>query len=188
MSVQPVSITVPAEASDSQRCDSRSSCDAGCKPPADITKERPLKITELAHTPERCMQANGQITVQATGGSGEYVYYWSNGVISPATCGPSTISGLCEGSFTVMVVDTSAPNPKSASLSICLPNLELITLTARAHPATCGHPNGSVDITVHAPDTIDVAGVATPLFPIEVISSQRKSRDCCHVRRRPSFH
>ncbi|WP_460640215.1 beta strand repeat-containing protein, partial [Larkinella harenae] len=106
-----------------------------CQPPCTIGIN---VITSNAH----CSQSDGQATVTAVGGSGNYSYRWSNGVNTP------TITGLATGVYSVTVTDAIS----SACFSTTLitignaggPQIAISNLT----PATCAGATGAVSVTV----------------------------------------
>lgn len=61
----------------------------------------PLSLSVLESTLSCVGDCNGSLVASASGGSGPYVYNWSNGQMT------STINGLCAGTFSVSVTDAN---------------------------------------------------------------------------------
>jgi uncharacterized protein (UPF0333 family) len=82
---------------------------------------------------------DGALDISVTGGTGLYTYLWSNSATT------ADISGLCEGTYTVVVTDANQCTG-TASFTVGSP-LEL-TVTGTGSSASCfGSCDGSVDIT-----------------------------------------
>ncbi len=84
-------------------------------------------------------QSTGSIDITVSSGTAPYTYLWSNG----ATL--EDISGIPAGTYTVSVTDANNCTT-SAGATITQPTA--ITQTATVIHATCGAPNGSINLTV----------------------------------------
>ncbi len=80
---------------------------------------------------------DGSITVNITGGSGQYGYLWSNGETT------KTISGLCAGTYTITVTDLVTQCQKSKVL--ILKKAKIGHKFTKVH-ASCGLCNGSITV------------------------------------------
>ncbi len=98
-----------------------------------------LSLTVSA-TDASCGQNNGQASVIANGGTGSFLYHWSN------ADSVSALSNLSSGIYSVTVTSSTC----AASTSVTIGNTDAITLTSTFTGTTCGNNNGSA--------TIDVAG------------------------------
>ncbi|MEZ4936415.1 MAG: T9SS type A sorting domain-containing protein [Crocinitomicaceae bacterium] len=89
-----------------------------------------------------CNQGLGAIDVSVTGGSGNYVYAWSNGANT------QDISGLNEGLYSCEIRDVS--NGCEFSLDFQIDNQSNFTINGTTTDATCPTcPDGAVDVTVN---------------------------------------
>lgn len=79
---------------------------------------------------------NGSVTVNASGGTPNYTYSWSNG-----SSGVTVITGLTAGTYVVSVTD-AAGCTTITSVNITEPTA-IATLTFSLTPASCGVSNGS---------------------------------------------
>jgi len=77
--------------------------DAGCSTTQQVTITEPAElIVTLSETDTDCGQSNGEITTNATGGTGTYSYVWTpNGETT------SSITGLNVGNYSVTVTDAN---------------------------------------------------------------------------------
>lgn len=82
---------------------------------------------------------DGTASISASGGTVPYSYIWSNGQSS------SSITGLCAGTFSVVVTD-SAGCSSSSIFNITQP--AALTATANASQASCGSTTGTATVTV----------------------------------------
>ncbi|MBI2269603.1 MAG: T9SS type A sorting domain-containing protein [Bacteroidetes bacterium] len=89
------------------------------------------------------LTCNGVCTGSATaipqGGSGSFVYAWSNTSNSP------TITGLCAGTYSVTIAD-AVNTTCTRVLTAVISEPPAITATITTMPATCGLSNGSVAV------------------------------------------
>jgi gliding motility-associated-like protein len=83
--------------------------------------EDPIPIgVSFEETPIQCSgDANGSLTITASGGSGSYSYAWNTGDTSP------TISGLAEGTYIVSITDGAGCMLESSYLLVAPSTLEL---------------------------------------------------------------
>lgn len=88
-----------------------------------------------------CGTCNGSANVTVSGGSGPYIYDWFPG--TPAGDGTPVISGLCAGSYTVTVTDTTGCVYSGVAT---VSNSNPVYVTANTTPATCGVCNGTVTV------------------------------------------
>ncbi|MBW7867612.1 MAG: gliding motility-associated C-terminal domain-containing protein [Brumimicrobium sp.] len=108
---------------------------------ATINQPTPLTATyaPLANT---CFNAcDGQLTITANGGTTPYQYSIDNGVTMTTN---SNITGICEGTYTVLVSDNHNCQI-TASQTITQPTQ--VTFTSVETPSTCSDPNGVITIT-----------------------------------------
>ena len=126
----------------------------GCIETESITLYPPLDIIANITAPDNCDPANsGEITVVASGGSGNYSYTQ----IAPA--GPTQVSGIFTGlthsvAYTFEVEDTTTNC--TTPISITLPAPVDPTFTLGATDVSCfGGNNGTITVTLN-PGNIDV--------------------------------
>ena len=98
-------------------------------------------IDNIAITPAFCDQANGTAIVNASGGTGNLIYTWQNGVAGnlPAA------TDLLPGSYAVTVSDE---NNCAVADNIIIPNIAGPVLTSAVTGATCSQANGSAIVSV----------------------------------------
>ncbi|HEU4718609.1 MAG TPA: gliding motility-associated C-terminal domain-containing protein, partial [Bacteroidia bacterium] len=82
---------------------------------------------------------NGTATATVTTGSGPFTYNWSD----PLGQTTATATGLCPGSYTVVVADGAGCN---TTLNVSLNSPTPITINPAVTPTTCGSCNGSVTL------------------------------------------
>ncbi len=82
---------------------------------------------------------NGVASASPIGGNGPYTYLWS-----PGNATTSSISGLCAGTYTVLVTDANACTDEKA---ITVSDPTPITILSAVAGANCGICNGSIDVT-----------------------------------------
>jgi hypothetical protein len=112
-----------------------------CSVKASTTISEPAAFTATAAgTPSCAGTPTGTATVSINGGTGPYIYKWSNG------SGDQNISNLESGTYTVIVTDASKC---SATSSVNVTPLAAINITsATTSPACHGMSNGNINITV----------------------------------------
>ena len=82
---------------------------------------------------------NGSINITAAGGTAPYTYFWSNGAVT------EDLTGLCEGSYTVTIVDAHQCTG-TGTWTVGAP--AELTVTGTPTNTMCfGDCNGSIDIT-----------------------------------------
>jgi len=127
--------------------------------------------TTLLITPSCNGPCNGMATAIPNNGTAPYTYLWSNSETS------ETITGLCEGTYTVTVSD-SAGCTHTESFDIL--SSQPITLSANSTNATCLSNNGSISVNVsggtspfnyhwsNGQTTPDIAGLAPGDYNLDV--------------------
>ena len=92
-------------------------------------------------TNANCGQANGSITVSASGGTAPYKYTWSNNATG------NSISGLVSGNYIVTATDANgcASNPLSVTVGT---NSVGIIVNPVVTSAVCGQNNGAVILNI----------------------------------------
>jgi large repetitive protein len=106
-----------------------------------ITQPTALTITGSSPTQPTCNGANnGQIVVNATGGTGTYTYSSNNGGSYAANGG--TFTGLSAGTYTLIVKD--ALNCTSAPQTITLNSPSSVTFTYSTSNPACNGGTGSI--------------------------------------------
>jgi len=100
------------------------------------------KMVTLGSTPPTtCSSCDGQVTANVSCGSGNYTYKWSNGATT------STITGLCQGTYSVVVTDAStcagAGREDTASVKFFLPGGPGITISPKTNALCYSGGGGS---------------------------------------------
>lgn len=115
----------------------------GCTSTSSISITQPAAIATVASIKKAyCGQANGEVYVSSTGGTGNYSYSWT-----PVYSATDTLSGLLPGKYIVYVTD-SLGCVKKDSATIILDNGISTTLTAKN--VTCfGADNGEVKVSAN---------------------------------------
>lgn len=113
-----------------------------CTKTQSFTITQPTAISATASsTQATCGQANGSVSVVASGGTGALSYLWNTGA------GTTTVNGLSAATYTVTVTDqnncTRIANASVTSLNAPVINSSLVT-----NVSCFNGTNGSVDITV----------------------------------------
>jgi len=98
-----------------------------------------IVVTGTAHNASCSGKADGAISIDVSGGQGNYAYAWSNGAIT------EDLTGLKAGSYTVTVKDSAGC---SVQKTIEVANSIQVTASAIVTPSACGKANGVIDITV----------------------------------------
>ncbi len=116
----------------------------GCSAEVSATLTEPTAVTASAEpTNLLCNNDNtGNIDLTVDGGVGGYTYNWSQGSIGDV----EDPQGLAAGAYSVTVTDASGCTTTVSGIIVTEP----AELTAQAFPtqATCGDPNGSIDVAV----------------------------------------
>jgi hypothetical protein len=103
-----------------------------------VSAPAPIVITESVSNPSCSGVANGSITLDVTGGTGQYTYFWSNG------SSLQNLTGVPSGLYTVTVTDSSSC---SVQKSFMLTNSSLLSATVSLLHPSCSQASGSIDIT-----------------------------------------
>jgi len=94
--------------------------------------------------PSACNVCDGQATANVSAGSGNYTYQWSNGATT------STITGLCQGVYSVTVTDAStcagSGGQASDSINIFLPGGPTLNISAQANALCYGGAGGTATV------------------------------------------
>lgn len=106
-----------------------------------LTDTPPPTLQIVGTTNATCSQNNGDITVEAIGGTAPYNYNWSAPGGSSAT-----LSDIGGGSYTVTVTDS---NSCTNTLSITIQGSTNPDVTATPNNASCNLPNGSISLAVN---------------------------------------
>jgi gliding motility-associated-like protein len=80
----------------------------------------PIVISVIDSVGSECEEANGSLTVQATGGNGGFEYGWEGNIQGP------TLSEIDAGSYTVYVMDANDCNASQVVDLGCSPLIEII--------------------------------------------------------------
>jgi uncharacterized protein (DUF2141 family) len=113
-----------------------------CTKTQSFTVTQPTAISATASsTQATCGQANGSVSVVASGGTGSLSYLWNTGAIA------STVNGLSAGTYTVTVTDQNNCT-RTASTSVTSLNAPVINSASVSNVSCFGGSNGSIDITV----------------------------------------
>jgi hypothetical protein len=93
-------------------------------------------IPNVTYTNDNTMTCSGTATAAPTGGTGGYVYFWSNGATT------NSISGLCAGTYSIVIQDA---NLDTASFSFIITNpCSNFTYTISANDCAPGVCDGTV--------------------------------------------
>jgi hypothetical protein len=86
--------------------------------------------------------SNGQISLNVTGGDGNYTYLWNNGSSNP------TRTNLGPGSYSVTVTDGNGCTGIASGISITQPAAALSASSTKTDVACYGFSTGAIDVTV----------------------------------------
>jgi uncharacterized repeat protein (TIGR01451 family) len=117
-------------------------------------------VATLSSTPTACGACNGSANVTASGGTPPYTYDWYPG--TPTGDGTVSVSGLCVGTYTLIVSDAVGCNYAG---SVQITNTNPVYVTGNATPSTCGACNGTVT-------AIATGGVTPYLYSLNNGASQ----------------
>lgn len=106
-----------------------------------LTDTPPPTLQIVGTTNATCSQNNGNITVEAVGGTSPYNYNWS----SPPGGNSATLANIGAGSYTVTVTDA---NSCTNTLTITIQGSTNPIVTASPTNASCNLPNGSIALNV----------------------------------------
>ncbi len=115
---------------------------AGCtnNTTVDISQNQEITLTFIPTAPTCFNGQNGNLTVSANGGAGNYTYIWENGQTS------ATSAGLAAGTHQVTVTDQ---NMCTQTDSFEVPNTPAININQITTPATCAaNTDGAIDLTI----------------------------------------
>lgn len=87
-----------------------------------------------------CGQSDGSVTINATGGSGTYMYQLGN---AAAQASP-TFNNLAAGTYTITVTDDGAC---STEINVQIMNLDGVNATFAATESDCDNPTGTITAT-----------------------------------------
>lgn len=85
-----------------------------------VTEPAPIIVAMIDSVGSECGEANGYLTVSATGGQGGFSYAWNNGANG------STIIGIDEGNYTVTVTDLSGCSVNQTFDIGCTPLIPIV--------------------------------------------------------------
>ncbi|MBS1647682.1 MAG: gliding motility-associated C-terminal domain-containing protein [Bacteroidetes bacterium] len=105
-----------------------------------------MHANAVATSPLCSGSCNGSITATPSGGNGGYNYQWQG--IAPSPGNNPTASGLCPGTYTLIVVDSK--NCRD-TVSTTVNSAPAIVLNESQTAATCGQSNGSITINTVTP-------------------------------------
>ena len=131
----------------------------GCGNLVSVDIESPIALTPTITALTSCLNNDGEITVNASGGSASYTYE----ITSPIVVGPqasNVFSGLASGTYTVSITDTNTLCSTDASITLSAATPVIFTTTPT--DVTC---NGSSDgtIIVNLPASND-----NPIYTYEI--------------------
>ncbi|MBK9400619.1 MAG: SprB repeat-containing protein [Bacteroidetes bacterium] len=113
-----------------------------CPSTLNVTISEPASIVlQLSSTQAICGNANGSATVLANGGSGAYLYSWSNGDLT------ATANALAAGNYDVTVTDANGCST-SASVSVTQPS-SLAVVNASTDVTCFNGSDGSASVNVN---------------------------------------
>ncbi len=93
--------------------------------------------------------SDGYAHVTVTGGSGDYVYAWTNSVGASVGSNSPSLSDVPMGTYNVTVTDQTDNRTASTSVRIAQPSEELTVQVPNIQNVTCnGKNDGKIDITV----------------------------------------
>ena len=99
-------------------------------------------ISSVTSTTETCLGDNtGTATVNATGGTGNLTYEWSNQQTT------QTISGLSPNTYTVTVTDANSCTAAGTVAVVAGPVCCVLNLSATVTQPACGATDGSITVT-----------------------------------------
>ncbi len=114
------------------------------KTAVELTQPDLLQITSIKTSDVTCYQgANGSIEITAEGGTGNYIYNWSNTSLST-----NKIENLSTGDYEVTVIDENNCEISSSVITIFQPSVYDITSVSLVRPSEIGFSNGSIDINI----------------------------------------
>lgn len=118
---------------------------AGCEVGGNVTLTEPAPLT-ATYTPldAECFGVcDGEIAINAVGGTSPYLYSIDNGITMTSS---NNITGICASTFDVLVRDDLGCSIVS-SQTVNEPTQ--VTFTSVEDPSTCSNPNGEITITAN---------------------------------------
>jgi gliding motility-associated-like protein len=113
-----------------------------------ITEPNQLSASVNVNTPVRCFgELNGSITLNVTGGTTPYTYFWSNNTTA------ASLTGVGAGTYSVTVSDANFCQSVLTGLVITEPALLTATLTSKQDELCSGTATGAIDVTVAGGNT-----------------------------------
>ncbi|MBK8847548.1 MAG: T9SS type A sorting domain-containing protein [Bacteroidetes bacterium] len=97
----------------------------------------------VSSTPALCGKCNGTATVTAINGTAPYTYVWSNGSTD------ATATGLCAGTYTVVVTDANGCSSSSCSVVVGSQNQQLSCSITKTNVSCYGGNDGSATVNVN---------------------------------------
>ena len=114
----------------------------GCGNLVSVTILAPLSASAAFTTQPTCRNADGTITVVASGGSGNYSY-----TLAPTTNATGVFTGMAPGTYTITITDTTTTCTTTATVTLVAPSDP--TFTATSTPPSCnGGSNGSIVVSL----------------------------------------
>lgn len=132
---------------------------AGCQSTTTVNVGQPTALNSSATpTNVQCFSAcDGQIAVAApTGGTAPYQYNLNGGTFG----GASTFTGLCNGTYNIIVQDNNGCQFPISNIAITQPT-DVTLVQQSVTPATCGASNGQLTVTAGggtSPYQYDIGG------------------------------
>jgi len=120
----------------------------GCVATFDTTITQPPVLTlAMSHVNATCGgTCDGTATATVSGGTTPYIYVWSNGAVTSTVSTSNTISGLCAGTYIVIITDA---NGCSKTDSVVITEPPILIATASGINVTCfGICNGTATVVV----------------------------------------
>ena len=109
-----------------------------------VTQPNLLEIVNIAVTNVSCYNGtDASIEITATGGTGNYIYSWSNG-------GSSTniLANIVAGDYDVTITDDNGCQVSSGTITVTQPPVYDITNVSLIRPSAIGVPDGSIAIDI----------------------------------------
>jgi gliding motility-associated-like protein len=111
----------------------------GCSISQTYTLAQPEILSGSISQAYNCADGSYELCVQASGGSGNYSYLWSDG--STTSC----ITVLVDGEYCVTITDGSGC---TTQVCVTVDTQSPLTIEATSNNSICGLCNGSIDITI----------------------------------------
>lgn len=133
-----------------------------------ITAPAPVTVDAVTTNASCAGQCNASIGLTVQGGTGPFTFAWSP--MPPVGQGTSSVSGLCAGTWTVLVADV---NGCDTTMSFTMVEPLPLAITGSATMSHCGVCDGTASINVaggSAPFTIQWANAGGPIGTGETIN------------------